>query len=93
MPCCGFCNHLFGDEVNYEEKLILAPVCKEIRIRRSVVKDYMYARRGPGGSFGSKDSAGRELDAAGKLKRQTARPDLKDKDFIDPDRKPEFKSV
>ena len=46
----------------------------------------MYPRRGPGGSFGPKDSAGRELDAAGKLKKQLSRPDLKGTDYIDPDR-------
>ena len=38
------------------------------------------------------DTAGRELDAAGKLKIQRARPDLKTKKFIDPDRKPTFVS-
>jgi hypothetical protein len=37
------------------------------------------------------DRAGRVLDAAGKLVKQPARPDLKKTDGVDPDRKPEFK--
>lgn len=37
------------------------------------------------------DRAGRPLDAAGKLVRQPARPDLKKTDGVDPDRRPEFK--
>lgn len=33
---------------------------------------------------------GRELDAAGKLRVQTARPDLKKSQYVDPDRHPTF---
>ncbi len=34
VPCCALCNFLFRDLVTYEEKLILAPAIKEIRLRR-----------------------------------------------------------
>jgi len=37
------------------------------------------------------DRAGRVLDAAGKLVKQTARPDLKNTDQVDPKRQPGFK--
>lgn len=55
------------------------------------MRDYMYPNGGNMGPFGSKDSAGRELDSAGKLKKQTARKDLEKTEGVDSDRKPEFK--
>jgi hypothetical protein len=49
------------------------------------MKDYMW----PAGI--TEDAAGRKLDAAGKLVKQTARPELKKTGGVDPDRMPEFK--
>jgi hypothetical protein len=54
---------------------------------------YVSAWRGNSGEFGTEDSAHRELDAAGKLKRQTARQDLKEKNYVDPERRPIFLQV
>jgi hypothetical protein len=36
---------------------------------------------------------GRKIDAAGKLAVQSARPELKETDGIDPKRKPQFKNI
>jgi hypothetical protein len=57
------------------------------------MKDYMFAGRGNAGSLGTKDSAGRELDAAGKLKKQTARKDLEATGGVDLKRKPGFRNA
>jgi len=39
------------------------------------------------------DSAGRTLDAAGKLRKQTARQDLKDTGHVDLERSPKFDNM
>jgi hypothetical protein len=55
------------------------------------MRDYMSPGRGAAGPFPTKDTAGRVLDRAGKLVRQTARKDLESVGYVDKDRRPEFK--
>jgi len=55
--------------------------------------DYMKPFIGNAGNFGTQDRSGRELDGAGKLKKQTARKDLECTDHIDINRRPQFKQV
>jgi len=57
------------------------------------MKNYMHPGRGNAGPIPGKDTAGRELDAAGKLKKQTARKDLEATGGVDPRRKPQFKNI
>ena len=57
------------------------------------MKDYLTPHRGNSGPFDHKDASGRPLDAAGKLINQSARPDLKKTNYVDPNRRPQFKQT
>ena len=57
------------------------------------MNDYTKPYVGNGGNFGITDRAGRELDPAGKLKKQTARRDLQNKGHVDVKRRPIFKQM
>ena len=57
------------------------------------MKDYMHPGRGNSGAFDHKDAADRPLDQAGKLCIQSARPDLKKTNYVDPNRRPQFKNT
>ena len=57
------------------------------------MRDYMHPNKGNSGSFDHKDASGRPLDAAGKLINQSARPDLKKTNYVDPNRRPQFKNT
>jgi len=56
-------------------------------------QDYMRPGKGNAGNFGTEDSAGRKLDRAGKLIKQTARKDLEKTGHIDLNRRIGFKNV